>query len=104
MAQDHNGITSFGNLHATSMNSARGGQDDSTPQIRAVHQTTSQRKSAAGQHLVGKIVFYKDSDILSHQMEKLLGRWAALFHGKLGQYCAAAPRFTELRPLDFMPE
>lgn len=86
---------SFGNLHQLEKE-----KEDGSPQIRAVYPLSKKTP----QNLIGKIIFYKDSDVLTHPFEKHAGKWAAFFNAKLAQYCVNQPRYSELRPLKYAPD
>jgi uncharacterized membrane protein len=34
--------------------------------------------------VIGKVVFYRDSDTVDHPVEKLMGQWVSEFHNLLG--------------------
>ncbi len=51
--------------------------------------------------LIGKIVFFKDSDIESNRFEENISRWMSNFHRKLAKYCIKKPRYSELRPMKY---
>lgn len=82
-------VGSFGNLQDAA-------SDDEAPQIRAGY-------PQAKQPVYAKIVWFKDSDVVSHPFESHAGKWAAFFSSKLGPFCDSA-RYSELRPAKFVPE
>lgn len=45
-----------------------------------IRATTAQQQPVTSQNVIGKVVFYKDYDTVSHPVEKLMGQWAADFH------------------------
>lgn len=54
--------------------------------------------------MIAKIVFFKDTDVLSHPFEQHAGKWVSFFASKLSPFCTTNPRFSELRPFRFLPE
>jgi hypothetical protein len=54
--------------------------------------------------MIAKIVFFKDTDVLSHPFEQNAGKWVSFFASKLTPFISGNPRFSELRPLKFMPD
>ena len=49
--------------------------------------------------VIGKVVFYRESDTVDHQVEKLMGQWVSEFHKMLGFVAEHAVRYSELRPM-----
>lgn len=76
-------------------------ENDEMPVLRA---TLPPSTKALGAAMIAKIVFFKDTDVLSHPFEQHAGKWASFFASKLSPFCTSNPRFSELRPLRFMPE
>ena len=49
--------------------------------------------------VIGKVVFYKESDTVEHPVEKLMGQWVAEFNNMLGFIAEQPIRYSELRPM-----
>ena len=50
---------------------------------QGIKATTTSNEFENRNAFVGKIVFYKDYDTVSHPVEKMMGQWAADFHDQL---------------------
>lgn len=68
--------------------------------FRAQQTSTSAAKKDQGE-VIGKIAFYKDSTMENNAIERIMGQWVKQFHDTLAMHCVRAPRYSELRPLQF---
>ena len=51
--------------------------------------------------MIGKVTFYRDSEVATHPVERVMGNWVKKFHETLSMHCVRQPRYSELRPLKF---
>ena len=62
-----------------------------------------QQQSAklSGGELLGKVAFYRDTEVESNPAERIMGNWVKAFHETLAMHCVRRPRYSELRPIKF---
>ena len=51
--------------------------------------------------VIGKMTFYRDTEVKNNIAERIMGKWVKAFHETLAMHCVRKPRYSELRPLKF---
>ena len=77
---------------------------EDTPVIKSSFPAQKQASQSQQAKPYAKIVFFKSADVSSHPFEQHAGKWAAIFNNRMAQFCAGNPRYSELRPLRFLPD
>ena len=52
---------------------------------------------------IGKLVYMREHDINTSDLQSKLCRWVVLFFQKMGPYTAEKPKYFELRPYSYAP-